>query len=101
MEDPWTDILAAIKWAINRSFHSIKEATPGQLVFGRDMIFHDTFKANWQAIHLRKAKNTLQNTASENRTRSNHIYKVGDYAYINKGKLPRKLTAHTELMKQT
>ena len=93
MEDPWTDILAAIKWAINSSYHSIKEATPGQLVFGRDMIFHDTFKANWQAIHMRKAKDTLLSTAKENRTRSHHKYKVGDYVYINKGTLSRKLTA--------
>ena len=46
MDDPWTDILAAIKWAINSSYHIIKEATQGQLAFGRDMIFHDTFKAN-------------------------------------------------------
>ena len=42
---------------------------------------------------MRKAKDTLLNTAMENRTRSNHKYKVGDYVYINKGTLSRKLTA--------
>ena len=60
------------------------------------MIFHDTFKANWQAIHMRKANNTLLNVAMENRTRSNHKYKVGDYAYINKGALSRNLAASHE-----
>ena len=42
---------------------------------------------------MRKARDTLLNTGAENRTRSNHKYKVGDYVYINKGKLSRKLTA--------
>ena len=97
MEDPWTDILASVAWAINSSYHKTKEATPGQLVYGRDMIFHDTFKANWQAIHMRKARDTLLNTVAGNRTRSNHKYKVGDYAYINKGTLSRKLTAPHEV----
>lgn len=27
--DPWTDILASVTWAINSSYHSTKEATPG------------------------------------------------------------------------
>ena len=89
-EDPWTDILASVMWAVNSSFQSIKQARPGQLVFGRDMIFHDTFKANWHAIHTRKARITLDNTSRENRTRSHHIYKVGDYAFITAGKLQRK-----------
>ena len=95
-EDPWTDIIASVMWAINSSFHSIKEATPGQLVFGRDMIFHDTFKANWQAIHMRNARDTLNNTFRENRTRSRHIYKVGDYAFITARKKQLKLSAPNE-----
>ena len=96
MEDPWTDILASVAWAINSSYHKTKEATPGQLVYGRDTNFHDTFKANWQAIHMRKARDTLLNTAAENRTRSNHKYKVGDYTFISLGKLSRKLKAPNE-----
>ena len=45
---------------------------------------------------MRKTKDTLLNAASENKTRSNHKYKVGDYTYINKGKLSRKLKAPNE-----
>ena len=59
-EDPWTDILASVAWAIRSSVHSTKDATPRQLVFGRDMIFHDTFRANWQAIHMHKVRDTLK-----------------------------------------
>ena len=53
--DPWSDILASVAWAIRNNVHRTLDATPGQLVFGRDMIFHDTFRANWQTIHNRKA----------------------------------------------
>ena len=43
---------------------------------------------------MRKAKDTLLNTASENRTKVKpQVCKVGDYVYINKGTLSRKLTA--------
>ena len=93
MEDPLIYILAPIKWAINSSYCSIKEATPGKMVFKRDMIFHYTFKANNQAIHMSKAKDILLHIAKANRTRSNHKYKVGNYAYNNKGTLSRKLMA--------
>ena len=96
IEDPWTEILSSVAWAINGSYHKTKEAIPGESVYGRDMIFHDTFKANWQAIHMRKASDTLLNTASENRTRSNHKYKVGDYAFISIEKLSMKFKAPHE-----
>ena len=35
--DPWGEILASIAYAIRCSYHSTLQATPGQLVFGRDM----------------------------------------------------------------
>ena len=45
-EHHWIGILASVIWAINSSLYSIKDVTPEQFVFGSDMIFHDTFKAN-------------------------------------------------------
>lgn len=93
MEDPWTKILASVTWAICSSYHRTKGTTPSQLVVVRDMIIHDTSKTNYKAVHMRKAKDTLLNTASENRTRPNHKYQMGDYTFINKGKLPRRLKA--------
>ena len=92
-EDSWTDILASVAWAIRSSVHSTKEATPGQLVFGRDMIFHDTFRANWQAIHMHKVRDTLKNNERENKTRNNHIYKDGDYALVTDYDVKRKMMA--------
>ena len=70
--DPWSDILASVAWSIRSTVHTTLEATPGQLVFGRDMIFQDTFKANWQVIHTRKAKAAVKSNMRENRTRSKY-----------------------------
>ena len=92
-EDPWTDILASVAWAIRSSVHSTKDATPGELVFGRDMIFHDTFRANWQAIHMHKVRDTLRNNLRENNKRSNHIYKDGDYVLVTDYDIKRKMMA--------
>ena len=39
-EDPWTGILAATAFAIHSTYHTTLQKTPGQLVFGRDMIFN-------------------------------------------------------------
>ena len=38
--DPWVDTLSSIEWAIRASNHHTIMATPGQAVFGRDMIFN-------------------------------------------------------------
>ena len=36
---PWGETLASIVWAIRASYHRTIMATPGQAVFGRDMLF--------------------------------------------------------------
>ena len=96
ISDPWSDMLANIAWAIRNTVHTTLDATPGQLVFGRDMIFHDTFKANWQIIHARKAKMALKSNIRENSKRSNYKYVVGDYAYITSNDIKRKLSAQND-----
>ena len=42
-KDPFGDILACIGWAIRSIYHTTLQATPGQLVFGRDMLFDIEF----------------------------------------------------------
>lgn len=39
---PWSEILAIIAWDMHNTVHTILQATPGQPVFGRDIIFCDT-----------------------------------------------------------
>jgi hypothetical protein len=45
---------ASAAWAIRSTFHTTLGATPGQLVYGRDMLFDLSFKANWKNIKERK-----------------------------------------------
>ena len=37
-EDPFGEILARVGWAIRSTYHTTLQASPGQLVFGRDML---------------------------------------------------------------
>jgi transposase InsO family protein len=37
-KDPWGSFLASAAYAIRSTFHTTLKATPGQLVFGRDMV---------------------------------------------------------------
>ena len=96
MDDPWSDILASVAWAVRSTVHTTLNATPGQLVFGRDMIFHDTYLANWQLIHSRKEKEMKRSNTKENKVRIAYEYSPGTYAYIVNKDLQRKLKAPNE-----
>ena len=55
-ENPWKGILSATAFAVRFTFHTTLQSTPGQLVFGRDMIFNIQHIANWEYIKQRKQK---------------------------------------------
>ena len=44
----WSEILASIAWASRSTCHATLQATPGQLVFGRDMILNIEYIADWE-----------------------------------------------------
>ena len=48
--DAWRSILSEVAFAIRSTYHTTLEATPGQLVFGRDMILPVPFTPNWDQI---------------------------------------------------
>jgi hypothetical protein len=77
-DDPWSGILAATMFATRATYHTTTQATPAQLVFGRDAILNTKFDANWKAIHDRKQRAIIQNNRRENKVRIPHDYKVGD-----------------------
>ena len=66
-DDPWKGILAATAFAIRATYHTTLQKSPGQLVFGRDMIFNFQHTANCEYIHARKQrliqKNNKMNTS--------------------------------------
>ena len=75
-EDPWSGILAATAFAVRSTYHTTLQATPGQLVFGRDMILNTPFIADWEAIRKRKQELIDKNNKNENKKRTPHNYRV-------------------------
>jgi hypothetical protein len=52
--DPWSGILSAVALAVCSTCHATMQSTPGQLVFGRDMIWDTAHVADWQCAKQRK-----------------------------------------------
>ena len=77
-DNPFTGILSAVSWAIRSMYHTTLQATPGQLVFGRDMILNLHHIANWKSIQARKQDIINKNLWKENDKRINYDYAVGD-----------------------
>ena len=84
-EDPWKGILSATAFAVRSTFHTTLQQSPGQLVFGRDMIFNIQHQANWEYIRQRKQKIINKNNLRENSTRVKHVYQIGDKVLIRRG----------------
>ena len=72
-----TYILANVAWALRSLTHSTLNATPGQLVFSRDMLFDLKYVADWQSIRKRKEQQVRRDNERENSKRTNYSYKVG------------------------
>jgi transposase InsO family protein len=83
--DPWKGILSATAFAVRSTFHTTLQNTPGQLVFGRDMILNVKHEANWEYIRARKQNIILKNNKAENAKRIPHTYNVGDKVLIKRG----------------
>jgi transposase InsO family protein len=77
-KDPWGGILAATAYAVRSTYHTTLQATPGQLVFGRDMIFNVKHTANWKLIKERKQKIIDYNNERENKSRIAHEYTINE-----------------------
>jgi ribosomal protein L21E len=90
----WGPFLSSAVYAIRSSFHTTLKETPGQSEFGRDIVLPIAFVADWGAIEQQHQKKMARNNRSENASRINHEYKVGDKVLIKKpGKHLRKLEA--------
>ena len=84
-EDPWKGILSATAFAVRSTFHTTLRQSPGQLVFGRDMIFNIKHTANWEYIRQRKQTLIDKNNERENSMREDHVYRVGDKVLLKRG----------------
>ena len=77
-DDPWSGIFSAIMAAVRCTYSTTAEATPMQLVFGRDFNVNTAFAADWDCIRQRKQHRINENNARENAKRVAHTYNVGD-----------------------
>ena len=101
-KDPWTGILAATAWAIQSTYHTTLQATPGQLVFGRDMILPIEHIANQHNIEFRKQLKINQSNLRENKKRIEWDYQPGDKVLmkcLDARKLERQFDGPYELIK--
>ena len=81
-EDPWMGILAATAFAVRSTYHTTLKKTPGQLVFGCDMIFNIQHVANWEFIRQNKQRHIDKNNKAENAKHIPHQYKTGDLVLL-------------------
>ena len=88
--NPWTGILAATMFAVRATFHTTLQASPMQLVFGRDAILNVKHIANWEHIRQQKQTRINENNKRENKSRRNHNYSIGDKILIK----ARKYSKH-------
>jgi hypothetical protein len=83
-KDPWGPFVSSAAYAIRSTFHTTLKATPGQLVFGRDMVLSIKFMADWGEIEQQRQKETGRNNIRENACRISHDYEVGDKVLLKK-----------------
>ena len=81
-KDPFSGLLTAVAFATWATVHSTLNASPSQLVFGRDAILNADFHADWQIIRAQKQQRINKNNAAKNATQIPHVYKIGDKILI-------------------
>ena len=81
-EDPWTGILATTAFAVRSTYHTTLKKTPGQLVFGHDMIFNIQHVANWEFIRQNKQCCIDKNNKAENARQIAHQYQKVDLVLL-------------------
>jgi len=75
-------ILQSVAFAIRATKSSVTKYSPGEMIYGRDMVTHHTAIANWDLIRERKRIAQIKNNERENKSRSNHVWKVGQKCLV-------------------
>ena len=85
-KDPWAGILAATMFAVRATYHTTLQASPMQLVFGRDAILNINHTTDWEHIRQRKQERINENNKRENAKRHPHQYQLGDRILLRRKK---------------
>jgi hypothetical protein len=89
---PLLSFISAASWATHSTYHTTLQATPGRLVFGRDMLLSIPFRADWAQIKIRKQGLINEGVLRENASRIQYRYNFGDKVLLDKPGILRKST---------
>ena len=81
--ESWDGILSAAMFALRATYHTTTQATPMQLVFGRDAILNIKFEADWKYIKDRKQDAINYNNNRENSKRIPYEYQVNQQVMLD------------------
>ena len=82
-DEPWLGILAASEFAIFSTTNRLKGYSPGQLVFGRDIIILIKHTVDWELIRQQNQTQIDKDNIREIRSRVDHDYNFLDEVMLN------------------
>ena len=85
-------VLQNVAYGLRATYHSSVAATPGQIVFGRDMVINSVYMANWKRYSDQRKAQIHKNNISENKSRIDYHYNIGEDVYIRKSAVEQKLS---------
>ena len=77
-------VLKNVAYGLRATYHSSIAASPGQLVFGRNMVINSIYLANWKNLATRRQTQIHHNNVSKNKSCISHDYNINDLVYIHK-----------------
>lgn len=89
----WKKVIYYAAFAVRASYHSILNASPGQLIFGQDMISRQLHDANWSYMSKRRFEAILADNDRENDKRIENFYQPGDQVMI---RVPKQFRVKTK-----
>jgi hypothetical protein len=91
-DNPFDYLLQSPAWAIRSTYHTTLQATPCQLVFGRDMTDNIVLKTNWNQIQKRKQDIINKSNKKVKKSQIPNEYKVGDQVLLETPGILRQLS---------
>ena len=82
--NPFGEIIARVAWAVRSTYHTSLGASPGQLVFGRDMLLDMTYETDWEALRIKQQNKINKSNIRENLRRYKYDYEIGDKIVIKR-----------------
>ena len=79
-------VLANIAFALRSTYHSSLQATPTQMIFGRDMLFPTQYVVDYQRIQQQKKERMQKDNARENKQRRPFKYAPGQPVLVLRDK---------------